>query len=226
MDSQYRITCSLSSIGDYIGVGRDDGKKAGEYSPIVFRKAIWKVDNWKTVWLSETPDKPGSKGWDAASVRIVTVGTFVHQASRQKVVGMCTHLDDQGATSRTESAKLILKVANDMTHNTTTSTPLPVFLGGDLNSEPTDSAYKILNAKESSLQAVKESVEWKYGNVKTFTGFQESSAKTELDHVFVDRKAGMWEGKGWAVLANRFDDGVYGSDHRTVVGDVVLKFQA
>ena len=45
--------------GTYIGVGRDDGKKAGEYSPILYRSAVWKVEAWKTVWLSETPDKPG-----------------------------------------------------------------------------------------------------------------------------------------------------------------------
>ncbi|KAL1593943.1 hypothetical protein SLS60_010677 [Paraconiothyrium brasiliense] len=207
-------------------VGRDDGKKAGEYSPIIFRKTVWEIDTWKTVWLSETPDKPGSKGWDAASVRIVTVGTFVHQSSRQKVVGMCTHLDDQGATSRTESAKLILKVVNETTHNTTASTYLPVFLGGDLNSEPSGSAYQILNGKDSALQVVKDMAPWKYGNVKTFTGFQESDAKTELDHVFVDRRAGTWEAKGFAVLPNKFDDGVILSDHRAVVGDVVLKVQA
>jgi endonuclease/exonuclease/phosphatase family metal-dependent hydrolase len=210
--------------GDYIGVGRDDGKKAGEYSPIIFRKSVWKVDTWKTVWLSETPDKPGSKGWDAASVRIVTVGTFIHQASKQGVVGMCTHLDDQGATSRTESAKLILKVANETTHTTRTARPLPAFLGGDLNSEPSGSAYRILNARDSAFRAVKD-VAPRYGDVKTFTGFQEGNAKTELDHVFVDRRVGVWEATGFAVLPNKFDDGVYASDHRAVVGDVVLRVQ-
>jgi len=205
-------------------VGRDDGKTKGEYSPIIFRKAVWKVDNWRTIWLSETPDKP-SKGWDAASIRIVTVGTFVHQVSKKKVVGMCTHLDDQGQVSRTESAKLILKVISDVTHNGTTTAPdsLPVFLGGDLNSEPAGSAFQILNGKDSSLQAVKDLAPWKYGHQKTFTGFQDSDAKTELDHVFINRKAGMWDVTGFAVLENKFDDGIYNSDHRAVIGDVVLK---
>lgn len=32
-----------------------------------------------------------------------------------------------------------------------------------------------------------------------------------------------WEVQGYAVLPNRFDDGVYISDHRAVVGDVLLK---
>lgn len=142
---------------------------------------------------------------------------------------MCTHLDDQGSTSRTESAKLILKVINEATHHVTGSNgsvPLPVFLGGDLNSEPSGSAFQILNAEESSLQAVKDVAPWKYGNTKTFTGFQESTANTELDHVFVDRREGVWEARGFAVLSNRFEDGVYASDHRAVVSDVVLKVQA
>ena len=139
---------------------------------------------------------------------------------------MCTHLDDQGAVSRSESAKLILKVVNETTKSSSSCSMTPVFLAGDLNSEPSDGAFQILNAEGSALRGVKEQAPWQYGNSKTFTGFEEGEEKTELDHVFVDRKAGMWEVKGFAVLSNRFDDGVYGSDHRAVVGDVVVKVQA
>ena len=55
---------------DYIGVGRDDGHEAGEYSAIFYKPSIWQLKHWKSVWLSETPDKP-SKSWDAASIRIL-----------------------------------------------------------------------------------------------------------------------------------------------------------
>lgn len=109
----------------------------------------------------KTPDKPG-KGWDAASVRIVTVGTFQHQQSKKKLVGMCTHFDDQGEKSRTESAKLILKVIANVTQTANSSESLPVFLAGDLNSEPSGNAYQILNGKDSSLQDVKDFAPWKY----------------------------------------------------------------
>jgi hypothetical protein len=33
----------------------------------------------------------------------------------------------------------------------------------------------------------------------------------------------QWRVQGYAVLPNRFEDGIYISDHRAVVGDVVLK---
>jgi len=33
----------------------------------------------------------------------------------------------------------------------------------------------------------------------------------------------QWHVQGYAVLPNKFDDGIYISDHRAVVGDVVLR---
>jgi hypothetical protein len=59
----------------YIGVGRDDGDMNGEYSPIFYNTDIHDLISWRYFWLSETPDEPG-RGWDAASVRICTVGRF------------------------------------------------------------------------------------------------------------------------------------------------------
>jgi hypothetical protein len=66
------IQTGLGSEWSYIGVGRDDGKEAGEYSPIFYRKGIWEVEKWRTVWLSETPDVPG-KGWVSIPKRGSTV---------------------------------------------------------------------------------------------------------------------------------------------------------
>ncbi|KAF2711688.1 hypothetical protein K504DRAFT_375359 [Pleomassaria siparia CBS 279.74] len=159
----------------YIGVGRDDGMENGEYSPIIFRPRVWKVLNWKTFWLSETPEKPG-KGWDAASVRIVTVGTFKHRGSGKQVVGMSTHFDDQGVVSRRESAKLILEIIDSVTKSpddpTASTGSLPVFLAGDLNSEVDEEAYQILNAEDSSLEDVRGLPGvMAYGEKNTFTGF-------------------------------------------------------
>lgn len=116
----------------YIGVGRDDGHEAGEYSPILYKPGTWELTTWKTIWLSETPSRP-SKGWDAASSRILTVGSFTHHRTRKAIVAMNTHLDDQGSNSRREAAKLILHEISSLT------APLddePVFLAGDFNSEP------------------------------------------------------------------------------------------
>ncbi|MGB1260282.1 MAG: endonuclease, partial [Akkermansiaceae bacterium] len=55
-----------------VGVGRDDAKKRGEFSPIFYRKSDWKLDSNGTFWLSDTPKKPGSKSWGNGIPRICT----------------------------------------------------------------------------------------------------------------------------------------------------------
>ncbi|KAJ4992614.1 hypothetical protein SVAN01_01997 [Stagonosporopsis vannaccii] len=212
----------------HIGVGRDDGHQQGEYSPILYRPAVWHVEDCKTVWLSPTPDRPG-KGWDAGSVRIVTVGNFVHRGSKQRVTGLCTHFDEQGVVSRRESAKMIERIVADVT-----ATPAggdacggeggtactSVWLAGDLNSEPSEEAYQILNGEDSLLRDSRGLAKWRYGNRVTCTGFQEEMSQV-IDYVFVGKKG--WVVQGHSVLANRFDDGVYNSDHRAVVVDALLE---
>src|SRR6476661_1794825 len=42
---------------EFYGVGRDDGKKDGEFSGIFFRKARFTKDDCGSFWLSATPEK-------------------------------------------------------------------------------------------------------------------------------------------------------------------------
>lgn len=194
----------------YIGVGRDNGHCAGEYSPIIYRPSSWALSSWKTVWMSPTPDRPG-KGWDAGSIRIVTVGRFVHKVSKKRVVGLCTHFDEQGEVSRRESARIIQEIVDGEKE--------PVWLAGDLNSEMDGEAYKNLDGDKSRLRDARGAAKRRYGNVITCTGFQQEEM-TIIDYVFVGKKG--WTVEGFSVLPNRFEDGVYSSDHRAVVVDAVL----
>jgi endonuclease/exonuclease/phosphatase family metal-dependent hydrolase len=224
-----QITDIMAGLGNewaYIGVGRDDGKTKGEYSPVIYRKAVWELVTWKTVWLNED-GAVGKKGWDAGSVRIVTIGTFKHIASKKTLVAMSTHFDNAGAVSRRESAKIIEKVTAEITSPGSTSnassTALPFFLAGDLNSETTGEAYMILNNGTSIMQDTKEQAKWLYGDENTFTDFDDVN-KSLIDFIFVGpRGKGDWEVEGYSVLPNRFEDGVYASDHRAVVVDGVLE---
>jgi endonuclease/exonuclease/phosphatase family metal-dependent hydrolase len=200
----------------YIGVGRDDGKKAGEYSPIFYRPSVWHLKRWETRWLSQTPEVP-SKGWDAASIRIVTVGDFVHFETGQKVRVLSTHLDDQGSRSREESAKIILS----LTHVNNAST---VLLGGDFNSPPGDGAYQVMTSAGSTMEDIAMQVpeEQRYGNEMTFTSFGDvDNVPSRIDFIFA-RKGDKITYRSYGVLANRFDDGVIFSDHRACVADFLL----
>ncbi|KAL5361139.1 Endonuclease/exonuclease/phosphatase [Aspergillus floccosus] len=210
---------------DYIGVGRDDGYQAGEYSPIIYQPQHWEINHWETVWLSETPEVP-SKSWDAASIRIVTIGVFTHRASRQAVLAMNTHLDDQGARSRLEAARIILRKISQYSAGDYGDDFIDgVFLAGDFNSQDFEEAYVELTAPGSPLAdaAMLVPAPEHYGNQLTWTGFgYEGQDPTRIDYVLLGNgTAGRqaWTADGYAVLANRFDDGVFNSDHRAVVVD-------
>jgi endonuclease/exonuclease/phosphatase family metal-dependent hydrolase len=221
VDIMTRINASSAERDwDYIGVGRDDGKMAGEYSPVIYRKSVWKLLDWRNIWLSETPTKP-SKGWDAASIRIVTIGFFEHLKSGKSILAMSTHFDDQGVKSRQESAKLILEIIRQ---EAKAKDFAAILLGGDFNSPPDDGAYQIMTGSNSQMEDVCLSTpeERRYGNELTFTSFGHvDNTPSRIDFIFA-RKRDNVNYLTYAVLANRFDDGVYLSDHRACVADLQI----
>ncbi|EZG06697.1 hypothetical protein H106_03835 [Trichophyton rubrum CBS 735.88] len=209
----------------YYGVGRDDGKQAGEYSPIFYRPAVWTLQERETVWLPETPSVP-SKGWDAASIRIVTIGVFNHKASNTTVLAMNTHLDDQGSKSRLESAKLILSLIQKYLarHPEVKGN----FLAGDFNSIESQEAYREFTKPGSSIVDTYKKVPaaQHYGDEITFTGFDGKTKGSRIDYVMVGPQSASasipFTVNGYAVVPNRFDNRIYNSDHRAVVADVTL----
>jgi endonuclease/exonuclease/phosphatase family metal-dependent hydrolase len=215
----------------YIGVGRDDGHEAGEYSPIIYRPAIWKLEHSQTVWLSETPSVP-SRGWDAATMRILTIGIFKHYVSRKAVLAMNTHLDDQGSKARLEAARLILRQVDNYISGGYADRITGVFLAGDFNSEEKQEAYSIITEPGSPFRDTQKQVDprLRYGNENTYTGFGYDGARAKrIDYIFLAPgftsvpEDHLWAVRGYSVLPSRFDDGVYNSDHRAVVTDTELR---
>ena len=224
---------------DYVGVGRDDGHEAGEYSPIIYRPGTWELKGQKTKWLSKTPDQP-SKSWDASSVRILTIAVFHHRGSHKTLVAMNTHLDDQGSESRYEAAKIILEQIRQVNTRESSQKGTPVFLAGDFNSEPNEEAYMELTNPTSPMTDLQPMVpdEKRYGDANTFSGFDpETTRRKRIDFLFINqqrpssslekREAGeiykhLWQVDGYAVLPNLFEEGIYNSDHQAVIGDISL----
>ncbi len=89
--------------------GRDDGKDAGEMAAVFYRKDRFEKLDSGHFWFSETPDRPGSKGWDSLLPR---VATWVKLRDRtapdgKPVLFLNAHLDHRGVKARLESARLI-----------------------------------------------------------------------------------------------------------------------
>ncbi|KAK9464928.1 Endonuclease/exonuclease/phosphatase [Lipomyces arxii] len=194
----------------YCGVGRNDGGSKGEYAPILYRKHQFTVEMNRTFWLSETPDFP-SRGWDAASIRIVNAALFSHNTSGRVLYMLNTHLDDQGVKARVKGAELIKDIIMSLQNHDA------LILCGDMNSEHDEEAYSVFAEflKDSSKQVISKS---RYGNSSTFTGFKNNDKK-EIDYIFVHDGVQV---SSYGVLGNRFDDDVFSSDHRPVVANLVI----
>lgn len=172
-DQLVDITSGLGGSWKSLGVGRDDGKEAGEYSPILYQDDVWENLNFTTYWLSPTPLVP-SKGWDAKFNRIVSVAVFKHRATGVKLHYLNTHFDADGAKARLHSAEEVLSIIGNFTD------PLPAYLSGDFNSQPTEDAYKTINGTLIDA-SIKKSLD--SGFKKTWTGFNNEKQKI-IDFTF------------------------------------------
>ncbi len=196
----------------WVGVGRDDGKKKGEFSPIFYNAEKYKPVKQGTFWLSETPTKPGL-GWDAACNRVCTWIILETDKKEHRFLAMNTHFDHMGTKARAESAKLILKKIKEInTEN------LPVILTGDFNMTPDQEPIALISKELSDSRGASKKLP--YGPTGTFNGFKfDSPLKDRIDYIFVNDRV---EVKRYAVLSDS-KDLHYPSDHLPVYVSLELK---
>lgn len=197
---------------DHAGVGRDDGRHAGEHSAIFFRRARFELLGHGDFWLSQTPDRP-SIGWDGRCCRRLASWVRLREReSGREFVVFSAHFDHEGVVARRESARLILRQAEAI------AGPLPVICLGDLNSTPASDAARTLaarlrDARESSLAPP-------YGPVGTFNGFRlDAPLADRIDYIFVSEH---FEILKYAALTDSLG-ARFPSDHLPVVARLRLR---
>ncbi len=194
----------------WVGVGRDDGAEGGEFSPIFYRNDRLELLDDGTFWLSETPDEPGSVGWDAALPRIVTWARFRDRATNRTFVHFNTHFDHLGEEARRESARLLVRQVEAIAGDA------PVVVTGDFNVTPDTEAYERLAA---ALEDAADAVDAPYGPEATFFGFEVTDEPgRRIDYIFA--KNGV-EVRRYGVLSDQWR-GRYPSDHLPVLAEVVV----
>ena len=124
-----------------VGVGREDGKKKGEFMSIFYNTKKIKVLKWGTFWLSETPEVP-SKGWDAACFRSATWALLKDKASGKKFFYVNTHLDHVGWDARRNGLALIVDRIASINPD-----GYPMVLTGDFNMPADRDEFAPLKAK-------------------------------------------------------------------------------
>ena len=85
------------------GVGRDDGKREGEFSAVFYRLDRFEKKDGGTFWLSETPEVC-SFGWDAVCRRVCSWVELADREGGQSLHVFNTHFDHVGVEARKNAA--------------------------------------------------------------------------------------------------------------------------
>ena len=201
----------------FAGVGREDGKRGGEFSAIFYDTSRLKLLKAETFWLAEQTDIPGKKGWDAAIERIVTWALFRDKKTNKTFYHFNTHFDHVGQVARRESARLVLQKIKEIAGDQ------PVILTGDFNAKPTDEPIMILtdiNNPNHVIHSEAISETPHYGPLGTFNAFQSKETSNEpIDFIFI--KNGIKVLKH-ATLSQTWE-GRFSSDHFPVLAVVEIK---
>lgn len=198
-----------------VGVGRDDGEQAGEYSPVFYNFKKYLLLSSGTFWLSQTPLVAGSRGWDAACNRVVSWTKLLNIASGETVFVFNTHFDHMGEIARRNSAKLLLHSVDSLAGKS------PVVILGDFNSTPDSEPYLLLtdHTNVNSFIDARFISSKTEGPEYTFTGFKVNDQPGKrIDYIFLKNV-----NKANSYFVNSFNTGkFYPSDHLPV--SAVIRF--
>lgn len=222
----------------WVGAGRDDGHKEGEFACIWYLEERLEVLASGSFWLSEEPDTPGSRGWDAACNRVATWARFKDKLTDQSFFHLNTHFDHVGMVAIEESAKLILKRVHEA------ASDLPIIITGDFNCTSDSSPYRVLTGQQGGEglpelrlhDAEAKASYHHFGPAFTFQGFDTKSLAAEMfpqyaekspqglefqspiDFIFVNDKVAV---KTYAILADH-RQGTCPSDHFPIIADLAF----
>lgn len=203
---------------DRVGVGRNDGEEAGEFSAIYYRSDRFEPLETGNFWLSKTPGIPGSVHWDADQTRIVSWAYFKDNVTNENFYAFNTHFDHRGVEARVNSAKLIVQKIEEIAGDE------PVVLTGDFNTTEDREPYRIITATDREgadlvlYDGFYQSENGHHGPTTTSNDFQTLRPDRRIDYIFVnDGFKVLYHG----VLAD-IRDGHFPSDHLPVLAEIVL----
>lgn len=199
------IAAAFPGLGE-VGVGRDDGREAGEYSAILYDESRFDLLESDTFWLSDTPRTVASTSWGNSIPRIVTWARFRDRRTDRTLYVYNTHWDHQSQPSRVRSAELLLERIDGRTHPDD-----PVLLTGDFNAGEENPAFTAL--LDGGLIDTFRAAHPAATEVGTFHGFEGDRSGERIDAVLSSE--GWRIRAAWIVTLN--ESGRYPSDHFPVM---------
>ena len=177
----HQLDTLKARMTDYatIGIAREDGIRQGEHSAIFYRKDRFEEVSSGNFWLSETPDKVGSFGWDAACVRIATWAVLRDRSGRE-LFFLNTHFDHEGKVARQKSGDLLVDRVKALAGDR------PVIVTGDFNADPESDVIRNILSK-NVLRHARDIAAERYGADWSFTSFGTipEEERILIDYIFV-----------------------------------------
>lgn len=201
----------------YIGTGRDDGQRSGEFSPVFYRTQTFTLIEHGQFWLSETPDIPGSIGWEAILPRVVSWAKLKHRESEREMFVFNTHFSHVSDLAREKSMEFmsdqIRKIAADY----------PIIITGDFNITKGSPLYHQMTEHLEENNGVRNVEYYSQQPVinadNTFNAFREDTDSRVIDYIFTNKH---FEVKNFTVDQIK-DDGIFISDHWPIKAVLQLK---
>ena len=192
-----------------VGVGRDDGKKKGEYMSIFWNKKTVSLLKWGTFWLSETPDKP-SRGWDAHCRRTATWALMKDKKTGKKFYFVNTHLDHKGKEAQKNGLKLIVDRIESINPQ-----GYPMILTGDFNIKPDNAALIELDSRMQSTRKIAADTD----NHNTFNGWSVKPTDNVIDYIYI---SGFSSCPQYKTVTEKFAERPFVSDHYPIFARVIF----
>jgi endonuclease/exonuclease/phosphatase family metal-dependent hydrolase len=169
------------------------------------------VEKSGDIWLSETPEVPGSVSFESAFPRLCTWAKIELKQSGQKLLVVNTHLDHVLPKSRKEQIKVLIREIQKLGDD-------PVIVMGDFNESPLTEIQKDL------LEAFKLQDPWKekgYPEETSHHGFLgEEASGDRIDWILVPKS---FECESINLDKRSFENGIFPSDHYPLLATVIPK---
>ncbi|MBN1473483.1 MAG: endonuclease/exonuclease/phosphatase family protein [Syntrophaceae bacterium] len=209
---------------DKVGMGNKGGSK-GMHTAIFYDAARFVVSAEGTFWFSDTPDRPGSKGWGNIIPRTCTWARLIEKESEQAFYFYNVHMDHLSRRSQKNSVVLLTEFIH--------ARPFadPFVLAGDFNASERSTPIKYLKGKiplrvktkgnVPNPEPLMDTFRQRYPNVRriaTFHGFRKRFFRFKLDYIFVPAAARVQDARIIQPQWKKY----YPSDHFPLLSHVDL----
>ncbi len=199
-------------LSEYASCG--DGREAdrhGERCALFVLKKHWQIEHTETIWLSNTPEVPGSGDPEEGYPRICTMALVKSVKDNTRLLLLNVHLAYRSERAKATNVETLMSAIELWKAKYL----CPIILMGDFNATPDHPMHAVLKANgltDSSLVFPSK-------KKSTFHGFKGGIGLETID--YIDHTDGM-TCSSWDVDQSMIH-GRYPSDHFPVIADFVLK---